>query len=177
MKLDIDSCLFKDINKFNQLHSDFNYHAPEILQNEKDYTEKCDLWNIGVLIYILIFREHPFPGDTQVEVLNQILSSVDNLRNIDNSLLDELIKGLLVIDPKKRLTWTQYLNHSFFHSNYIYSEGSQYDDAMKLKKYKKIMKTKIKKIILLKKNIETIISIKINSLYLKNIYIILLKLK
>ena len=137
LKLDIDSCLLKDINKFNQLHSDFNYHAPEILQNEKDYTEKCDLWSIGVLIYILIFREHPFPGDTQIEVLKEILSNVDNLKSIDNSLLDELIKGLLVVDPKKRLTWTQYLNHSFFHSNYIYSEGNQYDDAMKHKKYKK----------------------------------------
>ena len=137
LKLDINSCLLQDINKFNTLNSEFNYRAPEILQNEKDYNEECDLWSIGVIIYVLIFREHPFPGDSQNEVLNQIKRGVNSLKKVDNSLLEELIKGLLVIEPKKRLTWTQYFNHSFFHSNYIYSEGNKYNDAMKKRGFKK----------------------------------------
>ena len=136
LKLANDSCLLKDIHKFNQLQSDFNYHAPEILKNEKDYNEKCDLWSIGVLIYVLIFREHPFPGDTQSEVLKEISNRINYLKKSDNPYLNDLIRGLLVPEPKKRLTWVQYFNHSFFHEKHIYSEGNQYDDAFKNKEKK-----------------------------------------
>ena len=35
-----------------------SYMAPEILM-EDPYNFKCDLWSLGVIIYILYFREHP----------------------------------------------------------------------------------------------------------------------
>ena len=37
-----------------------SYMAPEILNGESNDL-KCDLWSLGVILYILYFREHPYP--------------------------------------------------------------------------------------------------------------------
>jgi len=37
------------------------YIAPEILLSKK-YDEKCDLWSIGVIMYILLTGMPPFDG-------------------------------------------------------------------------------------------------------------------
>lgn len=35
------------------------YMSPQILQN-KEYTYKCDLWSIGIILYKLYFNKFPF---------------------------------------------------------------------------------------------------------------------
>ena len=87
--LNLESILVKNENKKiifklkiseNEINSDYYetkistlnfYIAPEILRNEK-YNEKCDLWSLGVIIYILLFKEFPFYGDTKNEILKDI---------------------------------------------------------------------------------------------------------
>ena len=46
--------------------------APEILEGEENYDNKCDLWSIGIIIYQLYFKEYPYKGKTQVAIYNQI---------------------------------------------------------------------------------------------------------
>ena len=46
-------------------------YAPEILNGEK-YTKKSDLWSLGILIYLLSFKEYPFIGENKEEVLSNI---------------------------------------------------------------------------------------------------------
>jgi serine/threonine protein kinase len=46
----------------------FGYVAPEVLLNKKDVdTRKADCWSVGVILYQLLYGEHPFerPSDQE----------------------------------------------------------------------------------------------------------------
>ena len=52
---------FDPDEKMSQLFGTAYYIAPEILLSKK-YDEKCDLWSIGVIMYILLTGMPPFDG-------------------------------------------------------------------------------------------------------------------
>ena len=84
--------------------------APEILGQDK-YNEKCDLWSLGIILYVLSFKEYLYNGDTGIEILNKIKNSGQNkLKKTKNQKLDDLILKLLVEYPNKRISWNQYFS-------------------------------------------------------------------
>lgn len=46
--------------------------APEVLSGE--YTEKCDMWSIGVITYRMLTGRNPFNGKTDGEIIENMLS-------------------------------------------------------------------------------------------------------
>ena len=124
LKLTDDCCLINELsnNKFI-IKGIINFYSPEIL-NQKEYNEECDLWSLGVIIYILYFREYPFPGNNKKEIINQI--NHKKLKKIENSELNDLINKLLIPDINKRITWTQYFNHPFFRAGNSHNNFRDY---------------------------------------------------
>ena len=106
--------LTKLITHIGTLH----YMAPEILEGQKYYTYKCDLWSLGIVIYELFFKEKPYKGANEVTLLSDInLKTNRVLRDTGDANLNDLIKKLLEINPEKRLTWDEYFNHPYLNDN------------------------------------------------------------
>ena len=89
--------------------------APEVLEGKEIYDNKCDLWSIGVIIYQLAFNEYPYKGVTEPALLNNIKNLGQKLfKKSNNNNLDNLIRSLLVYNPKERIEWNNYFSHPFF---------------------------------------------------------------
>ncbi|XP_010593886.2 serine/threonine-protein kinase DCLK3 [Loxodonta africana] len=92
------------------------YVAPEIL-SEKGYGLEVDMWAAGVILYILLCGFPPFrsPDRDQDELFNIIqLGRFDFLAPYWDSISEaakDLVSHLLVVDPKKRYTAHQVLQH------------------------------------------------------------------
>ena len=90
--------------KFSTKIGSMNMMAPEILKGEM-YNEKCDLWSLGIIIYILYLHKYPYNGNNEIAILNQIQKNNKIiLKNIDNSVLKDLVNKLLQLNPSKRIT-------------------------------------------------------------------------
>jgi len=101
-------------NRFSSKVGTVNFMAPEVLSEEK-YNYECDLWSLGIIMYMLYFKNFPYMGGTENAIMNQIKNLGKKiLKSSGNKNFDNLIKGLLTSNPSERLTWDQYFSHPFF---------------------------------------------------------------
>ena len=96
----------------------YNYMAPEIFQNNgKGYSYEVDIWSVGIIMYQLLTGKLIFEGKSSLEIQNNILKF--KTENLDVSGLSivaaDLIKQILVKDPKQRPGINQIIYHYFFH--------------------------------------------------------------
>lgn len=94
-----------------------NFIAPEIL-NRQEYDFKCDIWSLGVIIFLLLSGDSPFQGENNLETFNRIKKgkfefSGRDWKNVGQDAKD-LINQLLVVDPSKRITALEALKHPWF---------------------------------------------------------------
>ncbi|KAH6611926.1 serine/threonine-protein kinase 12 [Boeremia exigua] len=93
-------------NRRNTMCGTLDYLPPEMLKGaSKDnyYTEKVDLWSLGVLTYEFLVGEAPFE-DTQVMTQRKIVRCEYTVPGFVSAEAKDLIKRLLVLDPEKRIS-------------------------------------------------------------------------
>lgn len=92
------------------------YIAPEVLQGK--YGLKCDVWSLGVIMYILLSGYLPFGGSGAAEVFEKVSEgkysfSQKEWKKVSKEGMD-LIEHMLEVDTKKRYTAEQCLKHKWF---------------------------------------------------------------
>lgn len=87
-------------------HGTSYYIAPEVLA--KSYDERCDVWSIGVMLYILLSGKPPFDGDDDQEITEQV--KIGNY-SMSGGVWPEistgaktLVKKMLTYDYRNRIT-------------------------------------------------------------------------
>lgn len=90
--------------------------APEVLK--KHYTEKCDVWSCGIIMYILLCGCPPFNGDSDKEILKKVSTGDYHFNYPEWSGVSEqarsLVARMLAFDPNMRCTAEEVFNDSWF---------------------------------------------------------------
>ena len=103
------------ISKLSSRVGSVHYVSPEVLG--QNYTEKCDIWSCGVLLFLLLSGRLPFNGQDENEIFTKIKKckydmNDDVWKNISNEAKD-LIKHMLVYE-EERYTAKEVLAHPWF---------------------------------------------------------------
>ncbi|GLU04623.1 hypothetical protein SLE2022_217610 [Rubroshorea leprosula] len=89
------------------------YVAPEVLN--RNYGKEMDVWSAGIILYILLSGTPPFWAETERDVFEAVLKGKLDLVSPPWPSITEgakdLIRKMLIKEPKKRITAAQALEH------------------------------------------------------------------
>ena len=109
---DFSSAIYiKEINDSEPMGT-ILYTAPEIIKN-LDYTEKCDMWNIGLTLFESYFGELPYGSDANTKIMNDMIYDEKKFvyRKSGIPTLDILFKRLLQINPNNRMDSSEFYDY------------------------------------------------------------------
>ena len=90
-----------------------NYMAPECVHNQ--YSDKrCDLWSLGCVLYDLITGFPPFLGASEYLIFQKSIEAKYIFpEGIVPELAQDFIKKCIIIEPSKRMTINEMMNHPY----------------------------------------------------------------
>ncbi|KAE8682484.1 Calcium-dependent protein kinase 17 [Hibiscus syriacus] len=107
------SVFYKSGEEFKEIVGSAYYIAPEVLKRK--YGPEADIWSIGVMLYIFLSGVPPFWAESENGIFNSILRCHIDFTSDPWPAISpqakELVKKMLNMDPKQRLTAVQVLSH------------------------------------------------------------------
>ena len=106
--------------------------APELVQ-EQPYNHSVDIWSYGIILYELFAGQPPFYTNNLYSLIKMIVRNPVKYPSNMSSEFKSFLKGLLIKEPNKRLSWPEILEHPF-----LKASSSDKDDEKRIrKKYNK----------------------------------------
>jgi len=100
----------------------YEYMAPEIFESAP-YTEKVDIWSLGILLYELLHGYSPFRAPTLLEIYKNILKRRIKFADGISEQAVDLITKILRYKPEERLSVQQILAHPFLAEHVLSRKG------------------------------------------------------
>ena len=93
------------------------YMAPEVYENGV-YSNQCDIWSLGIILYELAFGRTPWVGQNFIELFDNIKTKPLEFPQTGEWSKDfiDLIRKMVEIDCKNRLTWEKLCEHKLVKS-------------------------------------------------------------
>ena len=117
--IDFETAALLDVQ--HQLTGSFGtvyYMAPEVL--EGCYNEKCDLWSLGVILYIMLSGKPPFDGGTERHIARSIKAMELRFDEPEWEYVSEsakdLVEKLLEKNVSKRISAKEAVQHPWIKS-------------------------------------------------------------
>uniref|UniRef100_A0A7S4PVE9 Calmodulin n=1 Tax=Alexandrium monilatum TaxID=311494 RepID=A0A7S4PVE9_9DINO len=120
------SKLWKKNTKMELSCGTLAYVAPEVI--DQSYTSQCDMWSLGVTVFILLFGYMPFSGSEDQQIRNIKAGKYTVKQDIMNKVSQEaqdFVKSLLVVTPANRMTPDMALEHAWIVTRTGTAEGRQ----------------------------------------------------
>ncbi|CAK9795388.1 Maternal embryonic leucine zipper kinase [Anthophora quadrimaculata] len=95
------------------------YAAPELILGRKYLGSEVDIWSMGVLLYALLCGFLPFDDNSIESLYRKILSGKYDEPSWLSSSSRRLIRAMLQINPKKRITIQELCNHPWITAGFL----------------------------------------------------------
>lgn len=103
------------------------YCSPDVISG-KAYTSKCDLWSLGVIVFMLLSGRPPYMTSMGHERLRKDISRAkiqwDRLDSVSDEARD-FVQKLLILDPSQRMDAAAALEHPWLACKVTGSPGPQ----------------------------------------------------
>lgn len=91
----------------------YQFMSPQILRQDK-YTYQTDIWSLGITLYYMIFKKHPWTTSKVLGILKEIEQGI--VLPEDHTIsgeLNDLLTRMLIESEEERITAEQMLKHEF----------------------------------------------------------------
>ncbi|NXT83124.1 STK36 kinase, partial [Zapornia atra] len=88
------------------------YMSPELVE-ERPYDHTADLWSVGCILYELFVGTPPFYTSSIFQLVSLIVKDPVKWPAVISPVFKSFLQGLLMKDPRQRLSWPELLSHPF----------------------------------------------------------------
>jgi len=104
------------------------YIAPEVL-HMRGYDQQCDIWSLGVIVYILLCGFPPFYAENDAQLFEKIKRGdyrfLQPYWDPVSDAAKDFIQHMLVVDPKKRYTAEKLMGHKWLNVAKVQHDADQ----------------------------------------------------
>jgi calcium-dependent protein kinase len=122
----------EEVEKMHTVVGTPYYVAPEVLKG--NYDKQCDVWSLGVILFVFLCGYPPFEGDNNKEIFKNVLKTPLTFDPADwdrvSDAAKDLISKMLEKEASKRISAQQCLEHEWFEMQHADEHDEKADKQM-----------------------------------------------